>query len=296
MRNCIVVDRGHRHVSTGCSELCIWFSPRQNGGIGSGPNYPDIGDDNDDDKDGSGHGGSRLHRGRSPPSGAAGDHHWHGSDSADPWANYSSTYTSPPRKAPRRQAAVPSATYSIKPDPPLMRPHVLGRDPPKIAIGTDGHFVLSIENQQVAHHADASHLSDYIANKVEEPWHSLAGMARHTVYAGATIINCGMHSGVEYEGVSLLTHLLAKSESTNIIIREINTVSGRAQPLPPHTFSVGDDVYYKLVPAPYIIKRIGYGCYLEEVRITHFGDRNSHEAGIWVHHSMLYLPDIGDSL
>ena len=178
----VAVDRGHRHSSTGASEINIWFSPAaapcgpaDHGGL-SGPSNDGDGHDGSSGRGG----GNRPRRGRSPP---AGSDPWHGPNNVDPWA--SSSQTSPPNKAPRRHhgtntgvkyslrdpqtlswatwrpsTPTTAAASSVTPEPPMVRtlpqpplqtPRVFpplrtGTPPlatPVQAVGSDGRFEIT---------------------------------------------------------------------------------------------------------------------------------------------------------
>ena len=163
-RQTITVDRGHRHVSTGCSEICIWMSAHpvaRAADVFDGPPAPG-GPDDGFGGPGSGHGG-RPRRGRSPPSAPDADHDpWHGTGNVDPWAA-SSSQTSPPHKAPRKRhlgaesdslwcnwLPTTADSSSVTPDPPwtrLPRPRARLRStgtPPLVVSGSqDGPFVAT---------------------------------------------------------------------------------------------------------------------------------------------------------
>ena len=84
----IAVDRGHRHASTGKSEICIWLTSHRpghegNAGHSDGFKYYGNSDNDKDDK-------MKSQRpGRSPPSAGVGSDPWHGFGNSDPWAGSS---------------------------------------------------------------------------------------------------------------------------------------------------------------------------------------------------------------
>ena len=137
------VDRGHRHISTDCSEFCIWLSayPVSNTAVdddGYGPSAPGNGGP------GSGFGG-RSRRGRSPPSAPDEENDpWHNAGQSDPWSA-SRSVQQPAHKAPRTQRASKSLSWaswnptllasscgdsSVTPDPPTLRHPVVFVEPP----------------------------------------------------------------------------------------------------------------------------------------------------------------------
>ena len=129
-----------------------------------------------------------------------------------------------------------------------------------------------------------------------EVWHALAGMNLCNMRAGATLISNDTEPDTDFEGESLVNLILAKRDTVDCTIRAVKQVYAQSQFSPPHTFSVGDVVYCGMTHAPFLVKRIGYGAYLSEVRIIRVGQKDTYAAGTWVHHSQLYLLEIGDTL
>eukprot|EP00449_Zooxanthella_nutricula_P057314 CAMPEP_0198561666 /NCGR_PEP_ID=MMETSP1462-20131121/95842_1 /TAXON_ID=1333877 /ORGANISM="Brandtodinium nutriculum, Strain RCC3387" /LENGTH=150 /DNA_ID=CAMNT_0044292573 /DNA_START=78 /DNA_END=530 /DNA_ORIENTATION=- len=80
------------------------------------------------------------------------------------------------------------------------------------------------------------------------------------------------------------------------IVRSAKVECSAEKYMNPHVFSVGDVVYIGTDRSPYLIKRVGYDLYKEELRVIRIGETDSYAAGHWVHYSRLYLLEIGDML
>ena len=308
------VDRGHRHVGAQASEVCIWLSQLPAGGV-QGPPGPD---------GGSGPGsGDRPRRGRSPP--GASDP-WQGPNNVDPWAS-SAAPSNSPAKAPRTHGTAswrqtvcatlswdtwnPSLATSSRsttvtassptPDPPVVRsprivpPARTGTPLLSTAEGSDGPFVSSgacfPETVQMTVDTDtASRI-----HSQDAPWVALTGMAfTACTIAGATIASACTHD--EFEGTSLASAANNRREENARTAHNAKMHCDDEKYQYPHVLSDGDVVYLADENSPYVIKRLGYGGYREELRIVRVGEPNSYTAGRWAHHSRLYLLEIGDSL
>ena len=286
------VDRGHKH-STGSSEICIWFTalPTQAHAASDGA---------DDDGNTGGGGPSRPRRGRSPPDAPDGNDPWHGTGSSDPWAARSVFPAFPAQKAPRRKilgpihefswanwrgyTASPSAQFaaasSVTPEPPMTQhrcsrtlpPVRTGTPPLSQALGSDGLFVATGTWTPIGSR-------DTWKDDIDENLlNAFANMARFVTVSGADA----------FDGKSLVNIALERREADTAIVRNAKLVTESAKHSPPHIFSEGEIVYLAGDDCPYTVKRIGFGQYLEEVRIIRFGEVDSYAAGRWVHHGRLY--------
>ena len=128
----------------------------------------------------------------------------------------------------------------------------------------------------------------------EDPSSALAGMARFATVSGATITTSDDVDASE--GHSLVNIALARHDADDATIRNVRLTVECAKSSPPYVFSFGDGFYVGKEHCPYIVKRIGFGEYLQEIRIIRVGETDSYSVGKWVHHQRLYSLEVGDIL
>ena len=114
--------------------------------------------------------------------------------------------------------------------------------------------------------------------------------------AGATLLCGDTDSADMFEGDSLVNTVHSQRDAIAILIGDAKLMCNSAQFSPPHVFSVVDVVYCGDEATPYEVKRIGYGDYLNEIRVIKVGEKNTYEAGRWIAHGRLLLLEIGDML
>ena len=87
-----------------------------------------------------------------------------------------------------------------------------------------------------------------------------------------------------------------RREATASLVQRVKSAVVDAESLPPHVLSPGDIVYLGSKPHPYWVIRIGYGSYLQEVRVRRFDEPDVFSSGQWVHHDSCFLLEVGDKL
>jgi hypothetical protein len=136
------------------------------------------------------------------------------------------------------------------------------------------------------------------SDSFDDPRTLLANMAAALPCScGATITAVSDSFVDEDEGESLVNIAIARHEAD---VREIcgtrKIYDHAVRFLPPHSLSEDDIVYYGRESTPYWTARVGYGDYLQEVRLRRLDEPNTYSAGRWVHHSSCYLLEPGDVL
>ena len=130
-------------------------------------------------------------------------------------------------------------------------------------------------------------------------FHMLGGMvSSYTLPVGGAVIETTftVDPHTEFEGESLVNAAISFRADHARIVHVAMEFSNKEKDMVPHIFSVGDVVYIGMDWCPYVVKRVGYDFYREELRVFRVGERDSYSAGKWVHYSKLFLLEIGDKL
>ena len=314
-RHHIVVDRGHKHDSTGASEVSIWFSALptlahrewDTGGPPGGDDGPP--DDRDDRR-----------RGRSPPSPSWEDP-WHGPN-GDPWSGAvtrsSLHQRSPPRKQPRQKENRVSVwdnwlpnvvdSSSVTPDPPWTRParrsrlrarlRSTGTPPLVVSENQDGMFVATgviefpdIHPEETDRRVQAPALFDDSFGI----WSLLkSSAAAASSVMGATLDAIPETVVADTEGDSLVNSRIATRDATDDLMAQARQYDRLAPQEDHHVFETGHVVYMEDNPFPHYIVRIGHTNYRNELRVRRWDEPENFEAGFWRHYSQLIWLQPGD--
>ena len=106
-------------------------------------------------------------------------------------------------------------------------------------------------------------------------WLYVANMAcEFSPTAGATMDAVCPWDGQD-EGDSLVGAELKRRAADDAVVRLVRHEVVAAESLPPHTLSVGEIVYCGMEEFPCYVKRVGYGSYLNDVRVLRLGETDS---------------------
>ena len=116
--------------------------------------------------------------------------------------------------------------------------------------------------------------------------HMLGGMvSSYTLPVGGAVIETtfAVDPHTEFEGESLVNAAISFRADHARIVHVAKECSDKEKDMVPHIFSVGDVVHIGMERCPYVVKRVGYDFFREDMRVIRVGERDSYSAGKWVH-------------